>query len=79
MCRSNFDDIVAVAIEAEFHVESISVEPQNNGPPLNDPEKDRLHELYVASRALVEPIDAEKNVSGRERKKKKKTQANFVY
>ncbi len=55
---------MAVAIEAEFHTESVSVEPQNSGPPLNEPERDRLHELYVASRALVEPIDTEKNVRG---------------
>ena len=32
------------------------------GPVLNDPERQRLQELFVASRALVEPIDAEKNV-----------------
>ncbi len=65
--RSNLDEIVAVAIEAEFHLNSssggLSREPQNNGPEeLNVSERNRLHELFVASRALVEPIDTEKNV-----------------
>ncbi len=48
-------------------MEGLSSQPRGDGgPALNAPEKSRLEELYVASRALVEPIDSEKNVSGHE-------------
>jgi len=52
---------VAVAIEAEFHAASIHGFGGNESA-LNDPEKSRLDELFIASRSLVEPIDLEKNV-----------------
>ncbi|TRY77053.1 hypothetical protein TCAL_07089, partial [Tigriopus californicus] len=58
----NLDDIVTVAIEAEFHVQNIH-SPMHSltGKSLNDRETDRLHELFMASRSLVEPLDLEKS------------------
>ena len=62
----NLDDIIAVAIEAEFHVHdstlaAASTNPQTaTVPGLNEQERARMHELFVASRALVEPLDAER-------------------
>lgn len=102
----NLDEIVAVAIKAEFHtldlvemtnsmndttevktstggghgglnpnnssssstnttannVQSTSVMGQQQ-PQLNERERERLDELYVASRALVEPMEHERDVS----------------
>lgn len=52
---------MTVAIEAEFHAKNIH--SQQNLQALNDPERTRIEELFVASRALEEPIDHEKNVS----------------
>nr|AID52831.1 hormone receptor 96 [Tigriopus japonicus] len=58
----NLDDIVTVAIEAEFHVQNIrSTMHSLTGKSLNDRETDRLHELFMASRSLVEPLDLEKS------------------
>ena len=50
-----------MAIEAEFHEKNLPV-PANSGKELSDQEKARLQELFVASRALVEPLDLEKTV-----------------
>ena len=56
----NLDDIVAVAIDAEFHTTTGTPAP---GKALNEQENARLQELYTASRALVEPLDLERSVS----------------
>ena len=98
----NLDEIVAIAIKAEFNAfdladltdESLIKEEPNLGPSqpsqpqmtgqnsavlecssqnhssqqsnrdqLNDREKARLDELFLASRALVEPVEHEREVS----------------
>jgi hypothetical protein len=45
----NLDDVVAIAIKAEFHTTSLDFSVA--GKELNDREKARLEELYIASRS----------------------------
>ena len=65
----NLDDIVAVAIEAEFHAYDVARTAEGKderpaGPKdLNDPERSRLTELFVASRALTEPVDLQRTAA----------------
>ena len=84
----NLDEIVAIAIKAEFGTfdladladpiptasaassqsNEVAEQPQASTvgdlrPLLNDREKARLDELFVASRALVEPMEHERDVS----------------
>ena len=83
----NLDEIVAIAIKAEFGTfdladlsdpipkpddqtlhpsEGQTSQGSNMGdlrPLLNDRERGRLDELFVASRALVEPMEHERDVS----------------
>ena len=53
----NFDEIIAVAIEAEFHVSTTDFDPVRCSRGFNVEEQTRMDELFVASRALVEPLD----------------------
>ncbi len=53
---------MAVAIEAEFQLQPAPQPSRQTVRELNALEKARMHELFVASRALVEPIDQEKSV-----------------
>jgi hypothetical protein len=54
------DDVVAIAIKAEFHTTSLE---SGGGKELNDREKSRLEELFIASRSLVEPVELEHEVA----------------
>ena len=56
----NLDDVVAIAIKAEFH--TTSLDGSNGGKDLNDRERARLEELFIASRSLVEPVELEHEV-----------------
>lgn len=91
----NLDDIVAVAIEAEFHSSNMAnlgaddngagggnggedgradhggsqmpqegYRPKSDATKLKAEEKAKLEELFIASRALVEPLDLETSVRG---------------
>jgi hypothetical protein len=51
--------VVAIAIKAEFHTTSLD---GSGGRELNEREKARLEELYIASRSLVEPVELEHEV-----------------
>jgi hypothetical protein len=53
------DDVVAIAIKAEFHTKSLD---NGGGKELNEREKTKLEELYIASRSLVEPVELEHEV-----------------
>ena len=57
----NLDDVVAIAIKAEFH--TTSLDGSGGGKELNDREKAKLEELYIASRSLVEPVELEHEVN----------------
>ena len=68
------DEVVSVAIKAEFHANGLSLEEgsgQSAASPahssyqpnfaltLNEQEQDRIRELYQASRSLDEPMEKE--------------------
>jgi hypothetical protein len=55
----NLDAVVAIAIKAEFHTSCLETRGANE---LNDIEKARLDELFVASRSLVEPVELDHEV-----------------
>jgi hypothetical protein len=50
----NLDDIIAIAIEAEFPPDRAKMP---NDRSLNDRESDRMTELFLASRSLEEPLE----------------------
>ena len=50
---------MAIAIKAEFHTKSLD---NGGGKELNEREKTKLEELYIASRSLVEPVELEHEV-----------------
>ena len=50
----NLDDIIAIAIEAEFPPDRSKLP---NDRSLNDRESNRMMELFLASRALEEPLE----------------------
>ena len=73
--ESLLDEVVSVAIKAEFHANGLSLEEgsgQSAASPahssyhqphfaltLNEQEQDRIRELYQASRSLDEPMEKE--------------------
>ena len=63
----NLDEIIDIAIAAEFHAENVDSTNHAHysrfGRDLHQRESDSLFELYVASRALVEPLELEAGVS----------------
>ena len=50
----NLDDIIAIAIEAEFPPDRSKLPSDRS---LNDRESNRMMELFLASRALEEPLE----------------------
>lgn len=58
--NENLDAVIAIAIKAEFHTSSLDM--GEGGKDLNERERARLEELYIASRSLVEPVELEKEV-----------------
>jgi len=56
----NLDAVITIAIKAEFHTNSLDL--GGGGKDLNERERARLSELYIASRSLVEPVELEKEV-----------------
>ena len=55
----NLDEVVAIAIKAEFHTSCLE---SRGDKELNDVEEARLDELFVASRSLVEPVELDHEV-----------------
>ena len=50
---------MAIAIKAEFHTSCLE---SRGAKELNEVEKARLDELFVASRSLVEPVELDHEV-----------------